>query len=128
MVSGEIPARVPIEMNGLKLSADLLRGQKTGVYLDQRENYLAAARYARGRVLDCFSSTGGFALHLAGKVESVEAESAESAEVERVEAERTGEAVIAGSDGHQETRASCHFHNGAPFRDDSAHQEAAPAR
>src|SRR5207248_1376309 len=52
-------------MNGLKFDADLLHGQKTGVYLDQRENYLAAARHARGRVLDCFTSTGGFALHVA---------------------------------------------------------------
>ena len=60
-------------MNGLKLEADLLHGQKTGVYLDQRENYVAAARYARGRVLDCFTSTGGFALHAAAKAETVEA-------------------------------------------------------
>jgi 23S rRNA (cytosine1962-C5)-methyltransferase len=73
VVAGEIPERVPIEMNGLKLEADLLHGQKTGVYLDQRENYLAAARYARGRVLDCFTSTGGFALQMAGCAESVEA-------------------------------------------------------
>jgi 23S rRNA (cytosine1962-C5)-methyltransferase len=72
-LAGEIPERVPIQMNGLKLIADLLRGQKTGVYLDQRENYLAAARHARGHVLDCFSSTGGFALHLARMVDSVEA-------------------------------------------------------
>lgn len=72
-LSGEVPERVHIEMNGLKLEADLLRGQKTGVYLDQRENYVAAARWARGRVLDCFTSTGGFALHAAGKAESVEA-------------------------------------------------------
>src|SRR5579871_5780384 len=43
VVAGEIPHRVPIEMNGLKLEADLLHGQKTGVYLDQRENYIAAA-------------------------------------------------------------------------------------
>jgi 23S rRNA (cytosine1962-C5)-methyltransferase len=43
------------------------------VYLDQRENYPAAAKYARGRALDCFTSTGGFALHLAGRAESVEA-------------------------------------------------------
>jgi 23S rRNA (cytosine1962-C5)-methyltransferase len=61
-------------MNGLALRADLLRGQKTGIYLDQRQNYLAAARYARGgRALDAFTSTGGFALHLAGKCESIEA-------------------------------------------------------
>ena len=73
VVSGEIPERVPVEMNGLKLEADLLHGQKTGIYLDQRENYVAAARYARGRVLDCFTSTGGFALQMARNVESVEA-------------------------------------------------------
>jgi 23S rRNA (cytosine1962-C5)-methyltransferase len=73
VLSGEIPERVAIEMNGLKLEADLLHGQKTGVYLDQRENYVAASRYARGRVLDCFTSTGGFALHLAARAESVEA-------------------------------------------------------
>ncbi len=73
VVAGEIPERVPIEMNGLKLDADLLHGQKTGIYLDQRENYLAAARYASGRVLDCFTSTGGFALHMAPCAESVEA-------------------------------------------------------
>jgi 23S rRNA (cytosine1962-C5)-methyltransferase len=56
------------------MRADLLRGQKTGIFLDQRENYRAAARYARGgAALDCFTSTGGFALHLAGRSESVEA-------------------------------------------------------
>jgi 23S rRNA (cytosine1962-C5)-methyltransferase len=43
------------------------------VYLDQRENYLAAGRWARGRVLDCFTSSGGFALHAAAQAESVEA-------------------------------------------------------
>jgi 23S rRNA (cytosine1962-C5)-methyltransferase len=73
VLAGEIPERAVIEMNGLKLEADLLHGQKTGVYLDQRENYVAAARYARGRVLDCFTSTGGFALHAASHAESVEA-------------------------------------------------------
>jgi 23S rRNA (cytosine1962-C5)-methyltransferase len=60
-------------MNGLSFAADLMRGQKTGIFLDQRENYLAAARYGRGgKALDCFTSTGGFALHLAGRMESVE--------------------------------------------------------
>jgi 23S rRNA (cytosine1962-C5)-methyltransferase len=72
-LAGEIPERVHIQMNGLHLEADLLHGQKTGVYLDQRENYVAAARWARGRVLDCFTSTGGFALHTAATAESVEA-------------------------------------------------------
>jgi 23S rRNA (cytosine1962-C5)-methyltransferase len=82
VLSGEIPERVPVEMNGLRFDADLRRGQKTGVYLDQRENYVAAAQFARGRVLDCFTSSGGFALHsarggfaphCARNVESVEA-------------------------------------------------------
>jgi len=73
VLAGEVPEMVGIRMNGLTLHADLLHGQKTGIFLDQRENYLAAARYARGRVLDCFTSTGGFALHLALHAESVEA-------------------------------------------------------
>lgn len=73
VLAGEVPESITVEMNGLKLAADVRRGQKTGVYLDQRENYLAAARYAHGRVLDCFTSTGGFALHAAARAESVEA-------------------------------------------------------
>lgn len=73
IVSGEVPSRVDVTMNGLRWHADLVHGQKTGVYLDQRENYVAAARYARGNALDCFTSTGGFALHLARTCEHVEA-------------------------------------------------------
>jgi 23S rRNA (cytosine1962-C5)-methyltransferase len=74
VLCGEVPDIVSVKMNDLTLAADLLHGQKTGIFLDQRQNYRAAARYARGgRALDCFTSTGGFALHLAGKVESVEA-------------------------------------------------------
>lgn len=72
IVSGDVPPRVAVSMNGLQWQADLVHGQKTGVYLDQRENYLAAARYGRGNALDCFTSTGGFALHLARACESVE--------------------------------------------------------
>jgi 23S rRNA (cytosine1962-C5)-methyltransferase len=73
IVAGEVPETVSLRMNGLKLHCDLLHGQKTGIFLDQRENYVAAARYGRGWALDCFTSTGGFALHLAAKCESVEA-------------------------------------------------------
>jgi len=89
VVAGEVPEMVAVEMNGLKLHADLLRGQKTGIFLDQRENYVAAAKYARGRALDCFTSTGGFALHMAARCESVEAvDSSETAlRVARVNAE-----------------------------------------
>jgi 23S rRNA (cytosine1962-C5)-methyltransferase len=72
--AGEIPETVEVQMNGLRLRADLLHGQKTGIFLDQRENYKAAARYARGgRALDAFTSTGGFALHVAPHCETVEA-------------------------------------------------------
>ena len=73
VLAGEVPEMVAVGMNGLKLHADLLHGQKTGIFLDQRENYVAAARYSRGRALDCFASTGGFAVHLASRCESVEA-------------------------------------------------------
>lgn len=70
---GEAPERIEIQMNGLRWQVSPLTGQKTGIFLDQRENYVAAARYASGRALDCFTGTGGFALHLARVCESVEA-------------------------------------------------------
>jgi 23S rRNA (cytosine1962-C5)-methyltransferase len=52
-------------MNGVRFHHEALEGQKTGAFLDQRENYAAAARYARGEALDVFCYHGGFALHLA---------------------------------------------------------------
>ena len=52
-------------LNGVRFHFDALGGQKTGAFLDQRENYAAAARYAHGEALDCFTYQGGFALHLA---------------------------------------------------------------
>ena len=52
-------------MNGVHFHFDALEGQKTGAFLDQRENYAAAAQYARGEALDVFCYQGGFALHLA---------------------------------------------------------------
>ena len=54
-----------IQINGVRFHYDALEGQKTGAFLDQRENYAAAARYAHGQVLDVFCYQGGFALHLA---------------------------------------------------------------
>jgi 23S rRNA (cytosine1962-C5)-methyltransferase len=60
-----------ITENGIKFRIDLFEGQKTGAFLDQRENRAAAIRYARGRGLDCFSFHGSFALHLAKGCESV---------------------------------------------------------
>lgn len=71
VISGSAPDQVLVEMNGLKWHVDLLHGQKTGIFLDQRENYPAAAAAARGRALDCFTFAGGFALHLAKTCDSV---------------------------------------------------------
>lgn len=51
--------------NGVRFQFDGIGGQKTGAFLDQRENYAAAARWAHGEALDCFTYQGGFALHLA---------------------------------------------------------------
>ena len=56
---------------GVRFHYDGLEGQKTGAFLDQRENYAAAARYAKGNALDVFCYQGGFALHLAPKCASV---------------------------------------------------------
>jgi 23S rRNA (cytosine1962-C5)-methyltransferase len=68
-----VPTHVEPEfhMNGVRFLFDALSGQKTGAFLDQRENYAAAAQYARGEALDVFCYQGGFALHLAEKCEAV---------------------------------------------------------
>ena len=60
-------------LNGVQFHFDGLGGQKTGAFLDQRENYAAAARYAHGETLDCFTYQGGFALHLARVCQSITA-------------------------------------------------------
>jgi 23S rRNA (cytosine1962-C5)-methyltransferase len=93
VLAGEAPEAVMVEMNGLKLYADLLHGQKTGIFLDQRESYVAAARYARGRVLDCFPSTGGFALPMAASCESVEAVDSSEASLKMAERNRAANAI-----------------------------------
>lgn len=58
-------------MNGVQFHFDALEGQKTGAFLDQRENYAAAAQYAHGEALDVFCYQGGFALHLAQRCSRV---------------------------------------------------------
>ncbi|HEY6370233.1 MAG TPA: class I SAM-dependent rRNA methyltransferase, partial [Candidatus Sulfotelmatobacter sp.] len=58
-------------MNGVQFHFDALEGQKTGAFLDQRENYAAAALYAHGEALDVFCYQGGFALHLAPRCSQV---------------------------------------------------------
>lgn len=64
-------ASANFRLNGLVFRFDAEAGQKTGAFLDQRENYEAAARYAHGRALDVCTYQGGFALHLAKKCERV---------------------------------------------------------
>ncbi len=71
VLAGEPVSEVVVEENGVKICYDLMGGQKTGGFLDQRENRAAAKKYARGRLLDCFTYTGGFAVTLASQCESV---------------------------------------------------------
>ncbi len=68
---GEIPDRIAVREGAITVPVDLRQGQKTGAFLDQRENHQAAARYARGRVLDAFTYNGGFALQMAARADSV---------------------------------------------------------
>lgn len=68
---GETPAELEVNQHGTSFLVSPLSGQKTGSFLDQRENHLAAAAVAHGRALDCFTFTGGFALHLGKSCESV---------------------------------------------------------
>lgn len=68
---GEDPGEIEINQNGVRFVVSPVGGQKTGAFLDQRENYLTAAHNARGRALDCFTFNGGFALHIAGSCDEV---------------------------------------------------------
>jgi 23S rRNA (cytosine1962-C5)-methyltransferase len=63
LIAGDKTSTI-VTMNGIKFHFDALQGQKTGAFLDQRENYAAAAQYAHGDALDVFCYQGGFALHL----------------------------------------------------------------
>ncbi|HSB18985.1 MAG TPA: class I SAM-dependent rRNA methyltransferase [Anaeromyxobacteraceae bacterium] len=73
MLRGGDPGPVEYREGEARMRLDLLGGQKTGAFLDQRENRLRAGEYARGRCLDCFSYAGGFALQLARGAERVTA-------------------------------------------------------
>jgi 23S rRNA (cytosine1962-C5)-methyltransferase len=66
LLAGALEGAVPVDLNGLQFAVDILGGHKTGLYLDQQKNYQLVAGFAAGgRVLDCFSFLGGFALHCA---------------------------------------------------------------
>ncbi|MBV9925753.1 MAG: class I SAM-dependent rRNA methyltransferase [Acidobacteria bacterium] len=71
VLHGEEPGELEVSQHGVRFRVAPLGGQKTGAFLDQRENHLAARRYAKGRALDCFTFNGGFALSIAGVCESV---------------------------------------------------------
>jgi 23S rRNA (cytosine1962-C5)-methyltransferase len=92
-VLGEpLPETLIVEEDGKDFAVSLAGGQKTGAYLDQRDNRRAARRYARGRALDAFSYAGGFALQIGDLCERVEVVdiSASAVELARANAERNG--------------------------------------
>lgn len=71
VLHGSVPEAIAVREGAVEYAVDPWRGQKTGLFLDQRENRVAARRYAHGRLLDAFSYNGGFALALAPLCESV---------------------------------------------------------
>src|SRR5262249_28844514 len=92
VVGEPLPEVLVVNEDGKEIALSLTGGQKTGSYLDQRDNHRAARRYARGRALDAFSYAGGFALQIAENCERVEAVDISGAAVEQVRfnAERNG--------------------------------------
>jgi 23S rRNA (cytosine1962-C5)-methyltransferase len=92
VLHGTVPEIVEVREGRVTYHADLFHGQKTGLFLDQRENRAAAARYARGRLLDAFSYNGGFALELAPACDEVLAIDISEAAVLRIRenAQRNG--------------------------------------
>lgn len=70
LLDGGVPEEVRVREAGVEYVVDPWHGQKTGLFLDQRENRIAARRWAHGRLLDCFSYHGGFALALAGSCDT----------------------------------------------------------
>ena len=70
---GEVPDYQQICENGIKMLVDVKNGQKTGYFLDQKENRLTARKYCKGEVLDCFCNSGGFSLNAAKVAQKVTA-------------------------------------------------------
>ena len=73
LLYGEIPDYQQIEENGIKMLVDIKNGQKTGYFLDQKENRFAVRKYSKGEVLDCFCNSGGFSLNAATVADRVTA-------------------------------------------------------
>ena len=97
LLAGEVPERIAIRDGTLEYEVNPWKDQKTGLFLDQRENRDAAAAYARGRLLDCFSYHGGFALRLARHCSSVLAIDISESAVDRIRdnAARNGLEIVA---------------------------------
>ncbi len=71
VLRGSVPDRIEVREGAVRYLADVRGGQKTGAFLDQRENRLRAGSLAAGRALDCFAYHGSFALHLAAAADEV---------------------------------------------------------
>ena len=93
VLHGEVPERLDVREGAVRYQVDPWKGQKTGLFLDQRENREAAARYARGRLLDAFSYNGGFALSLAPRCESVLAVDISADAVARIRENAAGNGI-----------------------------------
>ena len=92
LLHGSVPESVEVKEGEVRFAVDLWKGQKTGMFLDQRENHLVARTYAKGRVLDGFTYDGGFALQVAGAASTVLAVDLSADALSRVRgnAERNG--------------------------------------
>jgi 23S rRNA (cytosine1962-C5)-methyltransferase len=86
LIGQPLPEMIAVEEDGKKLAISLTAGQKTGAYLDQRENHRAARRYARGKALDAFTYTGGFAIQISDVCDHVEAVDISESAIELVRA------------------------------------------
>lgn len=73
ILRGEISGSIETKRDGLIFEIDPVNGQKTGSFLDQKENHFKARRYSQGRALDCFTFQGGFAMNMAATCSGVEA-------------------------------------------------------
>jgi 23S rRNA (cytosine1962-C5)-methyltransferase len=85
LLHGTVPDEIEVNEHGVRYLAAPWRGQKTGAFLDQRENRVLAGQVARGRALDCFSYHGSFALHLARRADHVVALDASAHALTRAE-------------------------------------------
>lgn len=86
VVFGVVPEKITIVENGIKMAVDVRNGQKTGYFLDQKENRLAARRYCKNKtVLDCFCNSGGFSMNAAPYAKKITAVDISESAIKNVE-------------------------------------------